>query len=368
MRISSWLVGLALVISPLATAIAQPCTVPNTFASGTTASAAQVNANFSAVLNCIAGFRGNSPAQGRLTLASGMPVMNSGQLGKTTIYYTPYLGNQIQITTNGTSFSTLTFAELSNATTASATGNAGPAAVTANKNYDLFVWSNSGSPVLTRGPAWTSDTARGTGAGTSELQQIAGIWTNKVAISNGPAANRGTYVGTVRSNGASQIDWNPTPNPAVGGGNAVLGVFNAYNRVGVSSSSYDSTATWSTSGVAWRAMNNSNANRISYVDGLGEIAAYSSLALFSSSSTVHASGINRNSTTATPPFMSAVWNVSATATVSGTFQPLLGFHYLQAVEADSGGAGTTQYGTGAPGGWAPAGGLQLNSFTAAMEL
>lgn len=46
-------------------------------------------------------------------------------------------------------------------------------------------------------------TIRGTGAGSSELQQILGVWTNKVAITDGPRANKGTFVGTIRSNGSS---------------------------------------------------------------------------------------------------------------------------------------------------------------------
>ena len=128
---------------------------------------------------------GSSIPQGRLTLLTVTPVMASNQTGKTTIYYTPYTGNQMPIY-NGTSFASASFAELSNITTNSSTGNAGPAAVAANSNYDLFVWLNGTTATLTRGPAWTSDTARGTGTGTTELQRINGIWTNKNAITNGP--------------------------------------------------------------------------------------------------------------------------------------------------------------------------------------
>ena len=82
-----------------------------------------------------------------------------------------------------------------------------PAAATTNSNYDLFVWNDGGTYRCTRGPAWSSDTARGTGAGTTELQLLNGILTNKNAITNGPAANKGTYVGTVRTNGSSQVDF-----------------------------------------------------------------------------------------------------------------------------------------------------------------
>ena len=142
--------------------------------------------------------------QGRLTLVTATPVMTSNQTGKTTLYYTPYRGATIPIY-DGSKWTHMVFSELSNITTNSSTGNAGPAAVTTNSNYDLFVWNNSGTLTLTRGPAWSSDTSRGTGAGTTQLTMVNGIWTNTVAITNGPGAGLGTYVGTVRSDGSSQI-------------------------------------------------------------------------------------------------------------------------------------------------------------------
>src|SRR5713101_3986345 len=122
-----------------------------------------------------------SPPQGRLTLVAATPVMTTDQSGKTAIFYTPYNGTLIPLW-DGTNLLATPFVEMTNNTTNSNVGNAGPAAVTLNSNYDLFVWNNSGTVTLTRGPAWTSDTARGTGAGTTELQRINGIWTNKNAI------------------------------------------------------------------------------------------------------------------------------------------------------------------------------------------
>ena len=141
--------------------------------------------------------------QGRLTLQAATPVMTTTQSAKTTIFYTPYVGDQIGLY-NGTAMVPTTFTELNNVTTASSTGKAGPAAVAASSVYDLFVWSNAGTPTLTRGPAWTNDTTRSAG---TALVRVAGIYLNNAAITNGPAASRGTYVGTVRSNASAQIDW-----------------------------------------------------------------------------------------------------------------------------------------------------------------
>jgi hypothetical protein len=284
--------------------------------------------------------------QGRLTLVTGTPVMTSAQTAKTTIYYTTYVGALIPIY-NGTAWTLAQMSsDLSNITTNSATGNAGPAAVTTNSNYDLFIWSNSGTLTLTRGPAWTSDTARGTGAGTTQIAMQNGIWTNAVAITNGPSANQGTYVGTVRSDGSSQINWNPTPAAAAGGGNALLSVFNAYNRVEVSAKSQDSTASWVYNTNTWRATNNSTSNRISYIDGLGEIGVRASTSISCNPGASNSGiGINRDSTSATP---SATVSFQANQTAPGqcidVFIASLGFHYIQAMEDNSTGSTNTFYG------------------------
>jgi hypothetical protein len=209
--------------------------------------------------------------QGRLTLASGSPVMTSDQTAATTIYYTPYVGNQVPVW-DGTQFNALTFTELSNITTNSSSGNAGPAAVTTNSNYDLFVWSNGGNATLTRGPAWTTSAApanRGTGVGTTELTRIKGVWVNARAITNGPAANMGTYVGTVSSDGSSQINWK-AGGVSAGGTAAILGVWNAYNRVVASGSIGDNTNSWIYAGTTWHPARSQTTMRASFLQGLQE--------------------------------------------------------------------------------------------------
>jgi hypothetical protein len=323
---------------------------PVTLTNGTTTSASDVMSNFTYLYNCLTAITlGSSEPQGRLTLAPGIPVMTGNQTGETVIYYTPYVGNAIAITTNGTSFTSTAFAELSNLTTASASGYAGPAVVAANSNYDLFVWSNGGTLVLTRGPAWMTDSNRGIGAGTSELQRVAGLWTNKNAITNGPGANLGTYVGTVRSNGSAQIDWTPSPAAASGGGNAVLGVFNAYNRRRVAAVSVESTGTWTYGTATWRAANGSAANRVSWIDGLQESTVSARYQLMSNNrGGSNGIGVNFNATAGQPALSS--WlsgNNSTNAWVllieTGT-QPLLGFNYAQAMEKGDGSAAADWYG------------------------
>lgn len=286
----------------------------------------------------------NQP-QGRLTLATNTPVMTSAQTAKTTIYYTAYVGNQVPIY-DGTNWALHAFtSDLSNITTNSSTGNAGPAATTTNSNYDLFVWRNSGTLTLTRGPAWTSDTARGTGAGTTQLTMTDGIWTNTVAITNGPGAGLGTYVGTIRTDGSSQCNWNPTPAAAAGGAEAKLHVYNAYNKIFLVGSSADSNG-WNYTTTTWRSMDNSTSNRISYVDGLGDLSVITTLSIrcaTTNTAAVAYFGCNRNSTSATPTYAQyVVYNNADTAGTymnQAAFLPSLGFNYLQAMESGNSGWG-----------------------------
>jgi Phage portal protein len=283
--------------------------------------------------------------QGRLTLATGTPVMTSDQAGKTTVYYTPYFGQYVPIYDGARFIATDTGGELSQATTDSTKS---PSAAAANSNYDVFVWNDAGTIRATRGPAWTSDTARGTGAGTTELQRVSGIWTNKNAITNGPAANRGTYVGTIRSNASSQIDWK-LGSSASGGGAATFGVWNYYNRRSVRAWVQDSTSTYAYSSATTRAVNNSAGNRVNFVSGMAEDAPYANYkatmilpaaiggygvvghALDSTTAVTHRCG------TTNPTTQGSIYFIAQSP---GRYDPQIGYHYISANEV---GDGTNNY-------------------------
>ena len=274
---------------------------------------------------------------GRLTLASGTPVMTTDQTAKTTVYFTPYNGDVIPIY-DGTDMVPTTFTELSQATTDTTKS---PAAVAANKNYDVFVWNDGGTIRATRGPAWSSDTSRGTGAGTSELVMVAGVYLNANAITNGPAASRGTYVGTIRSNGSSQIDWK-LGSAAAGGGEAFLGVWNMYNRVSVMPAVQDTTDSWTYQSTTIRSMNNSATNRISFVRGLDEDGVWAQNSIGTSSSgsgDLGIASIGLDSTTANAANSAATQSSAAGAANTFAFLypsyaglPGIGIHYLQCLE------------------------------------
>jgi hypothetical protein len=295
--------------------------------------------------------------QGRLTLVTATPVMTSDQTAKTTIYYTPYKGSYVPIW-GGSSTTMTVFTELSQATT---DATKSPAACTTNSNYDLFVWSDSGTIRCTRGPLWSSDTSRGTGAGTTQISMNTdGYYTNTVAITNGPGAGLGTYVGTIRTNGSSQVDYIIGGTGAGGGEATILGVWNCYNRVQTQLINYDNTDTWAYTTATIRIKNGNNNNKISFVVGLSEDVIDATNAAMSANSS---SGINRltfiglDSTSAYAGFNSSSFSYqarNANDVWSGVNrfikQAPLGFHYLAPLEWSTASGTTTWYGDNASGG------------------
>lgn len=191
--------------------------------------------------------------QGRLTITTGVPYPTSDVNNATTVYYTPARGSRVPIY-DGSVWNITNFAELSQATT---DNTKSPAAVANNSNYDVFVWNDAGTIRATRGPAWSSATSRGTGAGTTELELVNGIYVNKVNITNGPNAQRGTYVGTIRSDGGAAIDDSITRRM----------VYNEYNQVLTNLLRSDTTShTYATNTV--RYWNNDSTQILEFVIGI----------------------------------------------------------------------------------------------------
>lgn len=117
--------------------------------------------------------------QGRLTLTSGFPVYVPDQLAKTTLYFCPYMGNEISLYSGGV-WGTLEFAEVS----ISLSGK------TANTNFDVWGYNNSGSLALEL-LAWTNNTTRAT-----NLAFVEGV-----LVKSGDSTRR--YLGTIRTTGTT---------------------------------------------------------------------------------------------------------------------------------------------------------------------
>lgn len=280
-------------------------------------------------------------ALGRLTLTSNTPVTTSDVTDATTIYFTPYKGNVVSLYDGATWIPTI-FTELSQATTDTTKS---PAAVANNSNYDLFVWNDSGTLRCTRGPAWTSDTARGTGAGTTELEVLEGRYVNKIAITNGPAAQRGLYVGTVRSDGSAQI------NDSL----ALRHVWNNYNRVARPMRVVEATASWTYTTATWRQANAATSNQLDVVRGLNEDSQKFEVNGMHNNNGVNgynaSVGIGVDSTSANSAHFTTAANVGGASGI--TFDravydgfPGLGRRYFTWLELSGAFGTTTWYGTG----------------------
>jgi len=287
--------------------------------------------------------------QGRLTLTSNTPVMTANTAGATTVYYAPYAGNAIPIY-NGTTTQVSTFSQLSLALDSNA---AHTGYQQSGKLFDLFVFLNSGVVTLGTGPAWTSTTARGTGAGTTQVSLTNGIWTNTVSIALkidttaatiSVPAGQATYVGTMYATANGQTSMTMAPAAANGGAGSILGVYNAYNRVPTSGVNQDNRSNWSYASAAWRAADNSALNSVTFVDGLAQSyisALYSCQGLLSGSAANQflAIGVGLNSTTT--PFGSSTTSLTVPAGgAAATTQlscplastPLLGLTVVNAIE------------------------------------
>ncbi len=278
--------------------------------------------------------------QGRLTLQAGVPVMTTTQSAKTTLFYSPYCGNQIPIW-SGTSWATTSFNELSAVTTDTTKS---PAAIGASKLNDWYVWNDAGTLRLSHGPDWANDTTRA-----ATLTRQNGILVNTAAITNGPGANLGTYVGTTRSNASSQLDWIYGTVASTTAGQSFLNIWNAYNRVEVLSSPRDSNSSTTVSTTTY--IQNFPAHRVSFVSGLPEDpfdASYQSAA--QSTGGYCASGIGYDVASA----FSGIggWHGGGIAGVSNAtakfWSTAVGYHFVAGIEMSGSGTATFYGNAGTP--------------------
>lgn len=186
---------------------------------------------------------------------------------------------------------------------------------------------------LTHGPDWTNDTTRSAG---TALVRVKGIWLNSIAITNGPGASRGTYIGTTRSNASSQFQWT-YGTAAAGGGAAIFSVWNAYNRVRVVTTVLETTATWTCPNGTTRSMNNSAGNRVSAVFGLPEDGIVATISCLLNCATVSLwVGIGLDSiVTASGTHDGVFASGGAWSNGMGIYVgvPTAGYHFYQALES-----------------------------------
>src|SRR5262249_15057912 len=127
------------------------------------------------------------------------------------------------------------------------------------------------------GGGWASDGGSNTARGTtySALDKTSRPYiTNAQTISNcyngttnygSISANRATLLGTIYTTAAGQTGVALRASGAANGSNAVVGVFNAYNRVPAFARSIDNGSSWNYTSTTWRAVNAQTNNSISWV-------------------------------------------------------------------------------------------------------
>jgi hypothetical protein len=285
------------------------------------------------------------PLGGRLTFAVGASVMGSNVAGGNTIYYVPHNAGYVPVY-DGTSWSLADIGAGISQLTSDATKS--PGACAPNMIYDLFVWNDAGVIRLSRGPVWTNAVTRGLA-----LARQNGLSVNAAAITNGPLAARGTWVGTFIADASALATWVRGSNGAAGAGKATLNLWNAYNRVGVNTVVGDTTLSWTYNAATWRPANNQTGNRVGFV--LGD-----------SSDDVEFEYVVIATTAAPNIFPWAGVGIDGTAAHSGTVMPSpttgdgttvfglavgkycgklgMGSHFAQALEASTGTSFVTFYG------------------------
>ena len=168
-------------------------------------------------------------SQGRLTLTSNTPVLTASTTGATTLYYTPYTGNQISIW-DGSKWFLRTFTQLS----LSLSG------LPANTNYDVFIYDNAGTLTL-EAVAW-SNSGAGTSARASAISFLNGVYVK--------TSDSRKYLGSFRT--TATIGETCFQYGAVGANPARFFVFNEYNRVKRNATANVYTGTHSYTTSTWR--------------------------------------------------------------------------------------------------------------------
>lgn len=186
-----------------------------------------------------------APPCGRLTLASGKPIMPLGDLVSSTIYYTPYICGTVPAW-NGAAWVDTPFVELSLSLSGSVAGEI----------RDIFYVSG----VLELGAPWSGNEQRSV-----PVYMVQGGWVT-------PSGK--TYLGTVYITENGQTRFQTKPAPQWYGSNNRLGVWNAYNRVWVRAVNRDLAPLWGYGASSIRFANNSEYLSVTWVDGLAQSTSH----------------------------------------------------------------------------------------------
>jgi hypothetical protein len=298
--------------------------------------------------------------QCRLTLTSALPVTTSDVTGATSVYMALAGGNQIPVY-DGASFSSRTFTQQ---TLALDSDSGHTNYHQADKNYDYFYADVAGVLYFGTGPKWDdgavagSDTARGTGAASTELENYLGWYVNKnsMTLRHGSAsgntvtvpARQATYLGTGRM----------TANGTTEDSLAKRFLWNAYNQVKRPMKVSDATVSWSYNTSTFRQFRATATNQIAFVLGLVGLpvdAMVFALPQISAGTSYAVVGIGLDSTSVNQNYaggFAPITTISTAMSAEYNGHPGLGYHILVPLEYGPGAGTVTWFGTdGSPFRW-----------------
>lgn len=277
---------------------------------------------------------------GRLTPDPNNPIQRT-TLSSASICYVPYVHAMVPLW-NGTRW-TLHKLDPQIQNSLSLAGVYGPDVAVNGSLYDLFAWYDADSDILrlVRGPAWTDTDTRSAG---TALTLRDGRLLNAVAITGGPDAERGLYLGTMMISPGPGVNFE-AGGRAAGGSQGKIHIWNAYNRVVQNLEVGETAASWTYSSATWRPANNSNGFRHSFICGYPAWAEdfeseYLCVAACTSGTSATV-GIWHNANSGNPHSRHGRNNDTTQQTlVAGLSKtPTLGLNYVQAAE-QSGTEGT----------------------------
>lgn len=288
----------------------------------------------------------------RLSLASGIAITGSDIVGAITVYAVP-VGHIATPIFNGTA----DVVHLRDEVSVGLDATDHPA----SKNFDIFEAVVSGSIIAGTGPDWTagavagSDIARGTGAGSTEVELFHGRMVNKNSITlrvTGGAdhvipARQANMLGSFRTVGAGETEDSKLRRLV---SSAYLPAARPMERI-------ETTDNWNYSTASWRQANGSADNKVAYLSSLGGGIAEASVNCIVSTSggvVFPSVGIGVDSSTVN---LAILLSQATSTTVSGVGvaasykgAPGAGYHEIRWLEYGGGADTQTWYGDagGAP--------------------
>lgn len=272
-----------------------------------------LGANRKLTIQDLGGFLNPSLNGGRLSLSTSDPTATD--ITGSSIYFHPFTGNKIALY-DGTIWKVHVLPKLTLALSG----------LTAGKNYDIFVYDNSGTLTLEI-LVWTNDTTRAT-----SLVRIDGV-----LCKSGDTTRR--YLGTFQATGTT----------TTADAESQWFLWNCYNRLPWVSFKEDSANSWTDAGNGtWSAINGgSSVWKVEFVRGLNEDPIHATSHIMHNYIYLHAIALDSTSTfDRSKSTLGTHYDTGNGASTVAFFYdlPSAGYHYVQGIESTFTGVTGTAYG------------------------